>query len=95
LTLPKEILSELGKGFWMLYVTERTLMVPILVAPKWVKGLIKEKFIEMQLLAPGFTLEKDKFHLIVTEFDSELSQILTAISSGIVLVLYSLFSQIN
>jgi len=93
--IPKEIIDKLRTGFRILYVTERMVLVPILVAPKWIKGLIKEKYIEMQLLSPGFTMEKEKFHLIVTEFDSELSQSLNAISSGIVLVLYTLFSQIN
>jgi len=94
LKIPKEIIYELRTGFRILYVTERTILVPILVAPKWIKGLIKEKNIEIQLEAPGFTLEQEKFHLIVTEFDSELSQLLKTISSGIVLILYTLFSQI-
>ena len=93
--LSKEIIDELKTGFRILYVTERTIFVPILVAPKWIKGLIKEKFIEMQLLSPGCTFEKEKFHLLVTEFDSELSQLLNIISSGILLVLYTKFSQIN
>jgi len=95
LNIPKEIVNELRKGIRVLYVTERTIFVPILVAPKWVKGLIKEKNIEMQILSPGFTLEDQKFHLLVVEYDSELTNILKTIASGLLLILHIPISRIN
>jgi hypothetical protein len=88
LDIPKEIVRELREGIRVLYVTERTVFVPILVVPKWVKGLVKEKNIEMQILAPGFTLADQKFHLVVVEFDSELAAILKRAVSGLLLILY-------
>ena len=88
LDIPKEIVNELKKGIRVFYVTERTVFVPILVAPKWVKGLIKEKNIEMQILAPGFTLADRDFHLVVAEYDSELTTILKTVASGLLLILY-------
>ena len=88
LDIPKEIVKELREGIRVLYVTERTVFVPILVAPKWIKGLVKEKNIEMQILAPGFTIGDQKFHLVVVEYDSELAAILKAIAFGCLLLLY-------
>jgi hypothetical protein len=88
LNIPKEIVIELKKGVRVLYVTERTIFVPILAVPKWVKGLVKEKNIEMQILAPGFTLADQNFHLVVAEYDSELTPILKTVASGILLILY-------
>lgn len=88
LDIPKEIVKELREGIRVLYVTERTVFVPILVAPKWIKGLVKEKNIEMQILAPGFTIGDQKFHLVVVEYDSELAAILKAIAVGCLLLLY-------
>ncbi|MDD1777510.1 MAG: hypothetical protein LUQ65_05020 [Candidatus Helarchaeota archaeon] len=88
LNIPKETVSELKSGFRVLYVTERTVFVPILVAPKWVKGLVKEKNIEMQILSPGFTLADQKFHLLVVEYGSDRAGILKTIASGVLLILY-------
>lgn len=88
LDIPKEIVKELKEGIRVLYVTERTVFVPILVAPKWVKGLIKEKNIEMQILAPGFTLADQKFHLAVVEYESALAATLKTVAFGLLLILY-------
>ena len=49
---------------------------------------VKEKNIEMQILAPGFTIGDQKFHLVVVEYDSELAAILKAIAFGCLLLLY-------
>ncbi|HUY00918.1 MAG TPA: hypothetical protein VMV49_15255 [Candidatus Deferrimicrobium sp.] len=94
LEISKEMTNKLNLGYRVLYVTERTIFVSILAAPKWIKGLIEEKEFEMQILAPGFTLDNEKFHLEVVEFDSDLRDILEEIASGVLLVLYTNYSQL-
>jgi hypothetical protein len=94
LEIEKKIITKLIVGYRVLYVTERTIFVPILASPKWVKGLVEEKDFEMQILAPGFTLDNEKFHLEVVKFDSEFREILEQIASGILLVLYTNYSQL-
>ncbi|MFX1298636.1 MAG: hypothetical protein ACFFD2_27725 [Promethearchaeota archaeon] len=91
----KKNIEKLIQGFRILYMTECTIYLPILSAPKWVKGLVREKNIELQILAPGFTLENEKFHLDVIEFNSDLQEPLKKIANSRLLILYILFSQIN
>ncbi|TFG04870.1 MAG: hypothetical protein EU536_03495 [Promethearchaeota archaeon] len=80
-SISEELLEKLKEGFRILYVVECTIFVPILASPKWIKGLIREKDFEMQIYAPGFTMEEEKFHLEVIEFDSELHEVLTHIAN--------------
>ena len=92
--LEKKFLDELIQTYRVYFVTERTIFVPLLAAPKWIKGLIKEKDFEMQIFAPGFTLEDDKFHLEVVEYDSELRETLLKISDGRLLFLFTEYSKL-
>lgn len=93
--ISKEHLNLLIQGHRFLYISECTIFVPVLSSPKWVKGLIMEKDFELQIFAPGFTLEDEKFHLEVYEYNSNQRVILEKISRGRLLVLYTLFSQLN
>ncbi len=95
LLVSKDHIEKLIEGYRILYVRECTLFVPILAAPKWVKGLIQEKDFELQLLAPGFTVAEEKFHLEVEDFESTRSTALQALAGGRLLLLYSTFSQLK
>ena len=93
--IPRAIIEKLSEQFRILYVVECTIFVPILSAPKWIKGLIREKDFEMQILAPGFTLEDKKFHLEILEFESEESEKLRELAGGRLVILYLPLSQVN
>jgi len=93
--IPRAIIEKLNEQFRILYVVECTIFVPILAAPKWIKGLIREKDFEMQILAPGFTLEDKKFHLEILEFESEESEKLREMAGGRLVILYVPLSQVN
>ncbi len=93
--LPRTILKKLSTQFRIFYVIECTIFVPILAAPKWMKGIIREKDFEMQICAPGFSVDDKKFQLEILEFDSEPSEKLREMVNGRLLVLYIPLNQIN
>ncbi|NVM29330.1 MAG: hypothetical protein HWN65_10865 [Candidatus Helarchaeota archaeon] len=93
--IDKEMIEKLVNGYRILCVVECTIFVPVLSAPKWVKGLVREKDFEMQVLAPGFTLDDEKFRLEITDFDSELSEALRKIAGGRLLISYVRYSQLS
>lgn len=90
----KENINKLKQGYRILYAIECTIFVPILSAPSWIKGLIREKDFEMQIESPGFTLESERFHLEILEYDSKLSEILREITEDRLLIFYMLLSQL-
>jgi len=93
--LMKEIEDRLKQQFRILIVVECTIFVPILSSPKWIKGLICEKEFEMQIFAPGFTLDEEKFQLIVLEFNSEFREPLIKFADGRVFLLYTNWSSLS
>jgi len=93
--ISKEMIERLVQGYRTLYVVECTIFVPIFSAPKWVKGLIKEKDFELQIFAPGFTIDDAKFHLEVIKFDSDERELLQTMAGGRLLVLYIQASQLS
>ncbi len=95
ITIEKRIIDKLIQGYRVLYVVECTIYVPVLTSPKWVKGLIREKDFELQIFAPGFTVEDAKFHLEVTKYDSVERELLQSMAGGRLLILYMRFSQLS
>ena len=91
----EEDIEGLIQGYRFLHVVECTIFVPILASPKWVKGLIREKDFELQIFAPGFTLEEEKFHLEVIQYDSAVRETLEKMARGRLLILYTCSSELD
>lgn len=91
----KDVIEKVVRDYRILYVIECTIFVPVFSAPKWIKGLVREKDFEMQILAPGFILDDEKFQLEIIEYNSELTEVLRGMANGRLLILYTRASGLN